>query len=123
MNHYSTFLVFVGLALLSFFYCRNSAIGMLKIGINQRYYPKHYIAPHRWMKKLYKFKESSIPKYLFVEFYMAIIFAVLGPINFLVFLFANSNNTTAGILIMIHSCLIILNSVFFILFSYMFKKK
>lgn len=123
MNYFSAFLAFMGLALLSFFNCRNSAVGILsEAGFNQRYYPKHYITPHRWMKKFYKLKQSSIPKYVFLEFYMAIIFALSGPVNFLIFIFTNGNSKTVGILVMLHCCLIILNTVIFVVMSHCFKK-
>ena len=119
-----TILMLLGISLLSFFNCRNSTVGMIKeIGVNSRYYPQRYTVIPRWMKKLFRIKQSKIPKYLYAELIMAIIFALLGLVNSIVACCVNFDKQTVGILVIAHCCLIIFNAMFFVSMSFFFKKK
>lgn len=61
-------IIFGGIALLSGLSCKNMAIGMIEqLNIVTRYYPKHYTAPSRWMRKLFKLSQRVIPRYLYFE--------------------------------------------------------
>ena len=116
-------LMFFTISLLSFLNCRNSAIGMInKVGINSRYYPKRYIVIQRWMKRIFRIKQSKIPRYLYIELIIAVVFATLGLANSIIAFCGNFHKEIVGILIMIHVCLIIFNMIFFLIMSFFFKR-
>lgn len=116
-------LMFLAISVLSFFNCKNSTIEMIKeIGINSRYYPKRYVVVHRGLRKTFRIKQSRIPRYLYFELIIAIVFAVLGLINSVIACFFHFDKKIVGILTMIHVCLIILNMLFFSVISLCFKK-
>ena len=115
---------YLGATVLSCMDCRNSAVGMIKeIGINSRYYPKHYIIPKRWMKNLFHIKHRVIPRYLYFELLVSLFFLSLGLINIVISIVVGSDKSITGILVMFHGCLIIVNLIFFLIMSWLFKKK
>lgn len=114
--------VLLGFSALSFFNCRNSTVRMIKeIGTDSRYYPKRYASTKGWMKKTFHIRQQVIPKYLFFEFYMALVFAILEPFNLIIYCVTNGSKTVLGIGILVHTCLIVVNMFFFVLMSTVFK--
>lgn len=112
--------VFFALSLLSFFNCRNSTKGMIvRLGINMRFYPKHYKVLHRKLKRFFRIKNTTIPQFLFYELFVSILFAILGPINTIIYLCYN-NKELVGHLIMLHIILIIINFIYFAINSTVF---
>lgn len=115
---------YFGAVVLSYMNCRNSTVGMIKeIGTSSRYYPKHYIIPKRWMKKLFQIKQHAIPRYLYFELLVSLFFIILGLTNIVIFIAVGCDKPITGILIMFHFCLIIINGIFFSIMSLFFKKK
>jgi hypothetical protein len=49
-----------------------------EIGINLRYYPKHYIKPHRWMRKFYHLRDNPILKTAYFELLIITFYPILG---------------------------------------------
>jgi len=118
------FLCFFAISLLSFFNCRNSAAGMItEIGINKRFYPKHYTVLPKKLKKLLRIKNTTVPKFLLYELFVSLLFALLFPINTVICLCFNGNKDIVRILIMIHTVLIIINLFYFVIKSTIFKHK
>ncbi len=115
---------FVAFTLLSFFNCRNSTIGMInEIGINARFYPKQYTTLPNSIRKFFNIKNKEIPKFLFCELIISILFAILGPIYIIVYLCCDGNNGVGGMLLLFHAGLILVNLVFFTILSTIFKHK
>ena len=120
----SLFFAFIAYTLLSYFNCRNSTIGMInEIGINNRFYPKRYMTLPRKMRRLFSINNKLIPKYLFCELIISIIFVALGPIYIIIYLCYNGDNSVGGILLLFHSGLIIINLIFFTIMSTIYKRK
>lgn len=116
--------MFLGISILSSLNCKNSAMGMIeRIGINSRYYPKHYIIPKRWIRNFFQIKPRVIPRYLYFELLVSIFFLILGLLNLVIFIAVGCDKSITGILIMFHICLIIINMIFFSIMSWLFKKK
>ncbi len=61
-----------------------------EIGINEKYYPKHYILPGRKIRKLFGLNKREIPKWLYADFILPIIF-ILCLLAFLL-VFSNMQN-------------------------------
>lgn len=121
-------IIFGGIALLSGLSCKNMAIGMIEqLNIVKRYYPKHYTAPSRWMRKLFKLSQRVIPRYLYFELLLSLFFFLLGPVNIVVSVAGGGNETLTVILVMFHVGAIILNAIFFctmsLLYQYAHPKK
>ena len=121
-------IIFGGIALLSGLSCKNMAIGMIEqLNIVTRYYPKHYTAPSRWMRKLFKLSQRVIPRYLYFELLLSLFFFLLGAVNIVVSVAGGGNETRTVILVMFHVGAIILNAIFFctmsLLYQYAHPKK
>lgn len=100
---------------------KNLAVGMIEeIGINQRYYPHKYIKPKKWIKKLFKIKRGMIPRYLYFDLFLSIIFAILGPINTIIYLCFDN---IGGWLVMFHAALAVCANIHFCIISMLFKKR
>ena len=120
---FGSIFMFLGIALLSGLSCKNAAIGMIgQINTVSRYYPKHYMAPGRRMKKLFKLSQRVIPRYLYFELLLSLFFFLLGPLNIVIWMAFHCGKTAAAILVMVHVCLILLNLVFFLITSLLFKR-
>lgn len=116
--------MFLGIALLSGLNCKNAAVGMIKeLGTRPEYDPKHYVAPKRWMKKLFDIRQRAIPRYLYFELYLSFFFFALGPLNIGICIVTGFDKTIAGILIQLHVGLILINTLFYAILSTIYKKK
>lgn len=125
---FGDYIIFGGIALLSGLSCKNMAIGMIEqLNIVTRYYPKHYTALSRWMRKLFKLSQRVIPRYLYFELLLSLFFFLLGPVNIVVSVAGGGNETLTVILVMFHVGAIILNAIFFctmsLLYQYAHPKK
>lgn len=80
MNLLLEMLFYNFLATCLFFYAHiiTLKVNLKKLVIYDKYYPKHYIQPKRWMKKFLKIKARDIPKYIFYECYFVFIYLFLG---------------------------------------------
>ena len=121
-------IIFGGIALLSGLSCKNMAIGMIEqLNIVTRYYPKHYTALSRWMRKLFKLSQRVIPRYLYFELLLSLFFFLLGPVNIVVSVAGGGNETLTVILVIFPVGAIILNAIFFctmsLLYQYAHPKK
>lgn len=115
----------LGITVLSHRHCRNMTVNMIEdIGINHRsrYYPKHYIAPKKWMRKFFHINQRVIPRYLYSELFVSLFFLILGLFTTVIGLAVGDDKPITGILIMFHVCLIIINAVFSVIMSAIFKR-
>ncbi len=120
---FGSIFMFLGIALLSGLSCKNAAVGMIaQINTVSRYYPKHYMAPGRRVKKLFKLSQRVIPRYLYFELLLSLFFFLLGPLNIVIWMAFHCDKTVAAILVIVHVCLILLNMVFFLITSLLFKR-
>lgn len=80
---------------------RNLAVGTIEeTGTNSRLYPKHFIEPKRWIKKLFNIKDRVIPKYLYFELYLSLFFLILAPVSIAICIIFVFNYTVVHILVM-----------------------
>lgn len=119
----SVILMFLGIATLSHLTTKNFARGMIReIGVNRRYYPKHYAIPPRWIRKVFKLEKREIPRFICNEFVVSLFFALLGPLNALTFILSSGNMALAGMLGMIHICMILIDFIYVSIIYFIFKK-
>ena len=109
---------------LAFFSTKNTAIEMItEICINPRYYPKHYCAVPRWIKKCFKVKQRMIPKFLCFEFYVMIFYVIMGLIEIIValILYAQDQLEIIYILYGLTWCIMLIEQIRFIIMSLIYK--
>ena len=114
-------LIFLGISALSSLSCRNSAIGMIK-RTNSTCCQKRSVTTPNWLKVLFGIRQHHIPRYLYFELLLSLVFAMLGPINLVIFTIADFSSNIAGVLVMIHISLIILDAITFTIISSFLKK-
>ena len=111
--------MFLGISILSSMNCKNSATGMIeRIGTNSRHYPKGYTNPAKWVRVLFKIKQRVIPRYLYFELILSLVFALIGPINLIICVAVNCAKDVVGVLVMLHICLVIINMIYFSIMSF-----
>jgi len=121
---FETIFMFFGTAFLSCFTVKNFAIGMIKeIGTNRKYYPKSYAIPPRWIRKIFKLEKREIAKFIRNDLVVSLFFGFLGPLNTLIFFASNRNAKVAGVLFMLHICMILLDFIYVSIMYFVFKKK
>lgn len=81
------------------FFVNTTLLKIKYIGIRRRFYPKHYIRPNRWMRKLYSLHNSMIPKYAYVQLIVGPCFAVYGVVSVIVMLGSRFNSQVTAALI------------------------
>ena len=93
----------VSILVISFFVCYffvNTTLLEIKCtGIRRRFYPKHYIRPNLWMRKLYSLHNSMIPKYAYVQLIVGPCFAVYGVVSVIAMLGSRFNSQVTAALI------------------------
>lgn len=116
--------LFFSLSLLSSWSCRNSAFEMMRtLGVDTQRYPKRYIKPARWVRKLFNIKQRVVPRYLYFQLFLSLFYAALFPINLIICIVANCAPNVAGVLVMFHVGLILVNEVSFIIISFFMQRK
>lgn len=117
-------ILFFSLSLLSSWSCRNSAFEMMRtLGVDTQRYPKRYIKPARWVRKLFNIKQRVVPRYLYFQLFLSLFYAALFPINLIICIVVNRFPIVVGILIWFHVGLILVNEVSFIIISFFMQRK
>ena len=91
------------------------------VGVNFKYYPKHYVLPNRFARKIFNLKKEKIPTYLYVSLWLTFLFLVIGFMELVLFWFVS-------FMIIAKTCIVsgILNSLIIVIdlvISLFFKKK
>lgn len=94
-----------------------------KNGISFRYYPKHYIAPKRWIRNLFHIKKHKIPRYLYYELLFSLFFLMLGLFNIVVCIVTDGEAFITGVLLMVHFCLTGVFIILFLIMGALYKRK
>ena len=90
MSNYSNILLFMIMSFMcSYGRLRGIREMIKKIGYHKKLYPKKYIVPDKKIANLFKINERSIPKWLYYELIMVIVYALFFPVNTILFLVTN----------------------------------
>lgn len=117
-------ILFFSLSLLSSWSCRNSAFEMMRtLGVDTQRYPKRYIKPARWVRKLFNIKQRVVPRYLYFQLFLSLFYAALFPINLIICIVVNRFPIVVGILIWFHVGLILVNEISFIIITFFMQRK
>lgn len=94
-------------------------IMMKRIGIEKNRYPQCYIVPRRWLKKFFKIKQKMIPKFIHIEFYIIVAFALLFLVNLAVY----SRNGEKDVIILYNIILFSVNIAYIVIGTVVFRRK
>ena len=123
-NMENSIIIFFALSFLSWLSTRNRALLMIKeISSNSKYYPKWYTLPAKWIRKNFKLNDRFIPKYLYFELIISLVYIALGPINLVIAIATSFSPTVVKILVLHHSAWIALSTINFVIMSIIMKKR
>jgi len=123
MNYYHL-IVFLGISILSSASAKNSAIGMIEqLRTYLPCYPKGYVTPAKWVRRIFKIRQRMVPRYLYFELLLSLFYAILGPLNLLVCLFTNCNKKIVALLVIVHCSLIIVEAICDFIIPFILKQK
>ena len=112
------------MAVSSFLAFKIAAMKLIEeIGISSRHYPKHYVAPKRWIRSIFHIKEHKIPRFLNFELLLSLFFLALGPLNIVICVAVDGENFVSGMLVMFHSGLILINMIFIAIMTLLYFKR
>ena len=106
-----------------------------EIGINTRFYPKHYVKTKSWERRLFKIDNCDIPGFIYYSFWLFTIIIALGTTFSLVlivmykfdFIKATEDITACNIIwvgfVMLCIALYMLDGVLQMILSSMYKRK
>lgn len=61
---------------------RNMALGTIKtFGLNSPFFPKYYVTPARWIRKVFGLKKQPVPRFTLIELLISLLHLVLGMTN------------------------------------------
>ena len=61
---------------------RNMALGTIKtFGLNSPFFPKYYVTPARWIRKVFGLKKQPFPRFTLIELLISLLHLVLGMTN------------------------------------------
>lgn len=116
------FFLFVCLSIFCFFRYRLITREVINIvGINKKYYPKHYIATKGWMKKYLKIYQTMIPRYLYFRAYFTVLQALLFFSDAVVYYLCDTSSF--GVLLMIQFTIMGIEIINILIFYFRYRRK
>lgn len=121
---FGIFFMVMGANLLTALALRNATRGMAtKIGRNPQFYPSHYAAVPKKMKKIFGVRQNFIPKYLIFQYYITVVHFYVGVFELLLYYCAKDNGLLASYLFFMHYFFLLVHLVIFVIVSAIFKKQ
>ena len=105
-----------------FRFYKNLSLGSIQdIGINTKFYPKHYKTAPKFMRRWWDLKHK-IPKFILFRLWMALVFLCTGPIISIIFLCCNQNAKIIIMAMFIPCAPLLLDVVVFLITIHIFEK-
>lgn len=127
MIYFDFSFMFITFSIMTYFALKRLILETIdKIGTISKYYPRKYIIPKTWIRKIFSIKNKLIPRFIYIELYIALFLILLGPINIIISLFfiAFENfRELLGTLILFQSIFNIFNIIYFVIMSILYKKR
>ena len=94
------------------------------IRTNFKFYPKRYIMPPRWMRKIFSLPKKEMPKFLFCRLLVSIAHIAIGIINAAILLINFSVSVfVVKCLIMFQMCWVLTDAVVFLVLLRKFNQR
>lgn len=122
-NNVTLLLSYMGYSIVTYIRFKQLSFEIINnVGINSRYYPKHYITLTGRMKKFLKVKQREIPRYCFFQLLLARFFLALGPVYVVITLATGFSDMVCSIIFMLHTCLALIFLVLGLIVLTLYKK-
>lgn len=113
-------------ALLSLFATYGSIGGIRnviqKIGYNSKFFPKYYVKPNRRIAKLLGINRRLIPKHLYYEYFVVIIYVILFPISTAIYWNTNGDEQVRKILFYVYALIMGIEIVYSMICLMVYRK-
>ena len=115
MNNANLLAISAYISIMAALACRNSSINAnKKIRTNFRFYPKHYMIPPRWIRKLFSLPKKEVAKFLVWHLFFSLAHIALGIINATLLLIDFPASVfIAKCLIMFQTCWVLIDAIAF----------
>ncbi len=102
---------------------RNMALGTIKtFGLNSPFFPKYYVTPARWIRKVFGLKKQPVPRFTLIELLISLLHLVLGMTN-IILTFALMDAQKTLKLFRIYMYFIGLETIWFLVMYFIYKYK
>lgn len=104
---------------------KNSSINANKeICTNFKFYPKHYMMPPQWVRRIFSLPKKEMAKFLVLRLYFSIAHVAIGMINTVLLLINYSTSIfVAKFLIMLQICWALLDTIVFLILLRKFNQR
>ena len=118
MSNYSNILLFMIMSFMCSYGRLKGIRGMIKnIGFHKKFYPNKYIVPDKKIASFFKINERSVPKWLYYELIMVIVYALFFPVNTILFLVTNGKID----LFVLQASILMIDELCFWIHSYIYR--
>lgn len=91
MGHHSVIITFLILSFMGWYGCVFPTKRLIRqVGLNVKYWPKHYIVPNKKIRRLYDLKKQEIPKWCYYQLLLSYVYIILFVISFLLYFCLNN---------------------------------
>ena len=95
-----------------------------EIRINFKFYPKNYMIPPHWLRKMFSLPKREMAKFLVLQLFFSIASIVIGTINVVLFLINSSTSINiARCLLMFQMCWGIVYTIVFLILFRKYKQR
>lgn len=102
---------------------RNMALSTIKtFGLNSPFFPKYYVTPARWIRKVFGLKKQPVPRFTLIELLISLLHLVLGMTN-IILTFALMDAQKTLKLFRIYMYFIGLETIWFLVMYFIYKYK
>lgn len=102
---------------------RNMALGTIKtFGLNSPFFPKYYVTPARWIRKVFGLKKQPVPRFTLIELLISLLHLVLGMTN-IILTFALMDAQKTLKLFRIYMYFMGLETIWFLVMYFIYKYK
>ena len=102
---------------------RNMALCTIKtFGLNSPFFPKYYVTPARWIRKVFGLKKQPVPRFTLIELLISLLHLVLGMTN-IILTFALMDAQKTLKLFRIYMYFIGLETIWFLVMYFIYKYK
>ena len=99
------------------------ALGTIKtFGLNSPFFPKYYVTPARWIRKVFGLKKQPVPRFTLIELLISLLHLVLGMTN-IILTFALMDAQKTLKLFRIYMYFIGLETIWFLVMYFIYKYK
>ena len=107
----------------SIFFINSALTDIKEVGIKSKFYPKHYVVPARWMRRMFGVSSPTILKSSFFQFVLALVYAVYGIASGIIIMVYQYNLWIMAFLFYFEAFSVLVFEAVVIFFSIYYRRK